>query len=70
MRPILNPSTSKCKVTKGVVHLRNFLALSPSTSECKVTPCDSEARKDDSWKNHYCLSSSNCKDCGNYEVQQ
>jgi len=44
--------------------------FNPSKSECRVTPYDSSAHKDDNWKNHYCLNSSNCKSCGNYEAAQ
>ena len=39
-----------------------------SKQVCKVTPYDSNAKRDDSWKNHYCMNSSNCKTCGNYEA--
>jgi len=42
----------------------------PSKQECKVTPYDSNATREDSWRNHYCTSSSNCKSCGNYEAAQ
>jgi hypothetical protein len=39
-----------------------------SKSECRVTPSVSDAKRDSSWINHYCNSSGNCKDCGNYEA--
>ena len=41
-----------------------------SKQECRVTPHDSNARRDESWKNTYCLSNSGCKTCGNYEAAQ
>ncbi|MCL2225823.1 MAG: hypothetical protein FWB96_12720 [Defluviitaleaceae bacterium] len=44
--------------------------FNPSKQECKVTPYDSNAKRDDSWRSHYCTSSSNCKSCGNYEAAQ
>ena len=41
-----------------------------STSKCRVTPYDSNAYRDGSARDYYCLSSSNCKSCGNYEAVQ
>ena len=44
--------------------------FNPSRSECRVTPWDSAAYQDGSFKDHYCLDSSNCKNCGNYEAKE
>jgi len=41
-----------------------------SKSECKVTPFDSSAYQSGSHKDYYCMSDSNCKNCGNYEAYQ
>jgi len=41
-----------------------------TTSRCKVTPSHSSAYQDGSYKEHYCLSSTNCQSCGNYEAFQ
>jgi len=39
-------------------------------SECRVTPSDSAAYQSGSYKEHYCQSGENCKNCGNYEAAQ
>jgi len=44
--------------------------FNPSKSECRVTPYDSNAHQSGNNKEHKCLSSDNCKTCGNYEAYQ